>query len=133
MKKTIKGPFEVKSTPQPADDATEKIGAMRMIFEKKFSGELDATGVVSMLGIMNKELQSGAYVALEIVTGTLDGRAGTFCLQHNSKMTRGEQDQSISVVPDSGHGELKGLSGRMIIDIVDGKHFYNFEFEIPDA
>ena len=106
---------------------------MRMTVEKKFSGDLDATGLVSMLGMLNKDLGSGAYVALELITGTLLGRAGTFCLQHNSKMIRGRQEQSISVVPDSGHGELKGLSGEMTIDITDGKHFYNFIFEIPEA
>lgn len=133
MKKTIKGSFEISSTPQTPDETTEKIGAMRMTFEKKFSGSLEATGLVSMMGMMNKELASGAYVALELVTGTLEGRAGTFCFQHNSKMARGLPEQSITVVPDSGHGELKGLTGEMTIDIVDGKHFYVFDFEMPEV
>lgn len=133
MKMTINGSFEIKTSPQANDETSEKIGIMRMSFEKKFSGALDGTGLVSMMGMMNKELGSGAYVALEKFSGTLEGRAGTFCFQHNSKMSRGKTEQSISVVPDSGHGELKGLSGQMTIDISEGKHFYTFEFEIPDA
>lgn len=130
MKKTIKGPFEIKGTPQPADEITQKIGAMRMTFEKRFSGALDATSVVSMMGIMKQALGSGGYVALELVTGTVEGRSGSFCLQHSSTMTRGVPAQTIAVIPDSGTAELEGLRGSMTIDIVDGQHFYTFDYEV---
>jgi hypothetical protein len=73
---------------------------------------------------------SAGYVALEQVTGELDGRPGTFVLQHNATMNRGVPSLSIAVVPDSGTGQLAGLSGTMAITITDGKHFYDFEYTI---
>ena len=83
-----------------------------------------------MMGCMNQELGSGGYVALEIVTGSLAGRKGTFQLQHSSTMARGKPTQSVTVIPDSGTGELSGLSGKMIIDIIEKVHFYTFEYEL---
>lgn len=130
MKKTVKGRFEIKSNPLPVDDITQSIGAMRIAFEKRFIGALDAIGVVSMMGVMNKEIGSGAYVALERITGSLDDLKGSFSLQHSSSMARGIPAQKISVIPDSGTEDLKNLSGEMIIDIVDGEHFYTFNYVI---
>jgi hypothetical protein len=130
MKNTVIGKFEVKSTPLPVDEFTQVIGAMRMIFQKTFSGALDATGTVSMMGMMNQDLGSGAYVALEKITGSLDGHKGSFCLQHSSSMSRGKPTQSVKVVPDSGTEELKNISGEMSIDIVEGQHFYTFTYEL---
>jgi hypothetical protein len=76
---------------------------------------------------------SGAYVAVERVSGTLNGRQGTFLLHHRGVMTRGTPDLSISVVPDSGPGELAGLTGTMAIVIAPGgKHSYDFEYALPD-
>lgn len=75
---------------------------------------------------------SAGYVAIERVVGTLDGRAGSFILQHSATMTRGEPRMAIEVVPDSRTGELKGLSGTMTIDIVEGKHFYTFDYQLSD-
>lgn len=130
MKKTVKGPFEIKSIPLPGDEASQAIGMMRMKFEKQFTGDLEANAVVSMMGMMNKDIGSGGYVALEKVTGTLQGRKGSFCLQHSSQMERGKSSQSILVVPDSGTEELTGLSGEMVIDIVEGQHFYTLSFKL---
>lgn len=130
MKKTVKGHFEIKSNPLPADEVTHALGAIRMIFEKRFAGALDATSVVSMMGIMNKDINSGAYVALEKITGTLEGLKGSFALQHSSGMDRGIPSQKISVIPDTGTGQLKNLSGEMFIDIIDGQHFYTFTYEL---
>lgn len=84
-----------------------------------------------MLGYLLKDLNSGAYVAMEKVTGQLQGRHGTFYLHHSSTMTRGVPVQSIKVVPDSGTDALTGLVGSMTIDIVGGKHFYTFDYTIP--
>lgn len=128
--KTIQGGFEVKATPQPCDDTLQKIGAGRMIFEKTFAGPLEATSVVAMMGIMDQQTQSGGYVALEKVTGKVEGLEGSFCLQHSSSMNRGVPAQFITVVPGTGTGGLAGLKGDMMIDITDGKHFYTFRYEI---
>jgi hypothetical protein len=65
------------------------------------------------------------------VTGTLKGRKGGFVLQHSATMTRGVPELSITVVPDSGIGELKGLVGKMnIVIATDGKHSYTFDYAI---
>ena len=74
---------------------------------------------------------SGGYVAIETVHGTLEGRTGTFILQHSGTMTRGAPQLIITVVPDSGTGELTGLTGKMTINIVDKNHFYDFEYDLP--
>ena len=131
MKNTVKGKFEVQSTPQPSDELSQSIGVMRMRFEKRFEGPLQATSIVSMTGVFDQELDSGGYVAIERLTGSLDGKRGSFYLQHNSTMNRSVPSQHIVVIPDSGTEELKGLTGKMTIDILeDGAHFYTFEYEI---
>lgn len=127
MSATAKGTFDIKSTPHPASDMVEGLNAGRMTFHKTWHGALEGTSVVEMLGMMDKELVSGAYVALERFTGSLDGRKGSFAMQHSSTMERGKPTQHISVVPDSGTDELKELRGTMVIDIVEKQHFYTFE------
>jgi hypothetical protein len=130
MTRTIKGTFDIKGSPLAAEPSTEAIGAGRMRFDKTFHGDLQGTSVVEMLGLMNKELASGGYVAMERFTGTLIGKSGSFAMQHSSTMHRGIPQQRIIVVPDSGTGELQGLSGSMIIDIIEKQHHYTFEFEL---
>jgi len=76
---------------------------------------------------------SAGYVAIEQVTGVLNGRSGSFILQHNGTMTRGAPQLTVSVVPDSGTGQLSGLAGTMTIKITDGKHFYDFTYTLPES
>ena len=130
MSKIAKGSFEVKPAMLPADEATQRLGAMRMTFEKRFQGPLDATGFVSMIGMMDNETGSGAYVALEKITGSLDGRKGGFYLQHSCAMDRGKPSQAISIVPNSGTEQLAGISGKLTVDIVNDDHFYTLEYEL---
>jgi flagellar basal body rod protein FlgG len=124
-----RGDFDVKLTPQTPADAA--VG--RMTLDKQFHGALEATSQGEMLAIQGGVKGSAGYVAMERVTGTLQGRSGSFALQHNGTMTRGEPQLVITVVPDSGTGELAGLSGRMTIDISGGKHSYGFEYTIAEA
>ncbi|HQZ40976.1 MAG TPA: DUF3224 domain-containing protein [Vicinamibacterales bacterium] len=124
----IRGEFDVKMTPQPADEAAGPMG--RFTLAKEFRGDLTGASRGQMLAFGSATEGSAGYVAMEQVSGTLGGKAGTFVLQHSSTMTRGTPRQSITVVPDSGTGELLGLSGSMTIDIVGGKHFYDFNFEM---
>jgi hypothetical protein len=84
-----------------------------------------------MLAGMGEVKESGAYVAIERVRGTLGGRTGTFAVHHRGVMTRGAQQLVITVVPDSGTGDLAGIAGTMTIDIKDGKHFYTFDYTLP--
>ena len=130
---TIKGQFAIKATPLELGDAEKRLGAMRMMFEKHFSGTLEANSIVVMLGLMKKDVGSGGYVALERVEGILNDRKGSFCLQHSSSMNRGKPEQKINVIPDSGTDELVGLSGQMKIDVVNGEHFFTFEYSLNES
>ncbi len=133
MTQQIKGEFNVKRSAEPACDMGDGIEAGHFRFDKRFHGALDATSVVHMLAVMTEVPGSAAYVAIERITGTLDGRAGTFWMQHNGTMDRGTPALSVTVVPDSGTSELAGLTGRLAIDIVDGKHYYTFDYALPES
>ena len=126
------GPFDVKLAPQALSDVAEHSGLGRLSLDKQFHGALEATSTGEMLAFRSATPGSAGYVAMETVRGTLDGRAGTFVLQHSSTLTRGEPLQSITVVPDSGTGALAGLSGRRVVDIAaGGAHSYRFEYTLP--
>jgi hypothetical protein len=128
-----KGTFEVRLTPQGQQDKSQESTLGRMSIEKQFHGDLEATSKGEMLSAGTSVKGSAGYVAIERVSGTLQGRTGSFVLQHSGTMTRGAPQLTISVVPDSGTGQLAGLAGNMAITIVDGKHSYDFEYMLPEA
>ena len=127
------GTFEVKLSPQAPDDKNDDASPGRMSIDKQFHGDLEATSKGQMLAAMTAVKGSAGYVAMERVSGTLHGRNGAFVLQHSGTMARGAQQQSVTVVPDSGTGELVGLAGKMTIIIADGKHSYDFEYTIAET
>ena len=125
------GPFDVKLTPQTDANSDSSIG--RMTIDKQFHGDLEAHSVGQMLSAMGSVKGSAGYVAIEKVSGTLHGKKGTFVLQHNAIMDRGKPSLNIIVIPDSGTGELEGLTGTMTIDIAaGGKHTYKFSYSLPE-
>lgn len=124
------GTFEVKLKPQATDDKGNGSALGRMSIDKQFSGDLEGTSKGEMLTAGTSVKGSAGYVAIELVTGALGGRSGSFLLQHSGTMTRGAPQLNITVVPDSGTGQLAGLSGKMAINIADGKHWYDFEYAI---
>jgi hypothetical protein len=126
------GAFEVKVTPQPQDDKSAGPTVGRMSLDKQFHGDLEATSKGEMLAVSTAVKGSAGYVAMEQVSGTLHGRRGTFALQHTGTMTRGAPTLSVTVVPDSGTGQLVGLSGRLDIQIADGKHSYTFDYTLAE-
>lgn len=127
---TIRGKFDVKLLPQPADELTgEAVG--RFLLDKRYHGDLDATAVGQMLAIRGAATGSAGYVAMERVTGTLAGRQGGFALQHRGVMTRGTPELLVTVVPDSGTGGLEGLAGSLQIEIAGGEHSYVFDYSLP--
>jgi hypothetical protein len=127
------GTFEVKLSPQPADDHADGATLGRMTIDKQFRGDLEATSKGQMLTGMSSVKGSAGYVAIERVSGTLAGRRGTFILQHTGTMARGAPSLTVTVVPDSGTDELTGVSGTMSIDITGGQHSYTFEYTLPAA
>ncbi|HAF15470.1 MAG TPA: DUF3224 domain-containing protein [Blastocatellia bacterium] len=122
------GKFAVKLNPQEDKDGDPTVG--RMSIEKEFQGDLEGPSKGQMLAVSTDVKGSAGYVAMERVSGTLQGKSGTFALQHSGTLTRGAAQLSVTVVPDSGTGQLVGLAGKMTINIVDGKHLYEFEYTL---
>jgi Protein of unknown function (DUF3224) len=129
MTKHATGTFEVTLKPQPLFHETSPLLG-RLSIDKQFHGDLIGTSTGEMLSSRTSIKDSAGYVAIEMVSGTLHGRKGTFVLQHSSLMTRGEAQQSITVVPDSGTDELHGLTGTMVISNDQGKHSYTFDYNL---
>ena len=124
------GSFEIEMTWQPPHDGAEGATLARATGNKQFSGDLVGSSALEMLSAKTAVAGSAAYVAIERVTGNLQGREGSFVLHHTGIMNRGTPSLTIAVVPDSGTGGLAGLQGRMTIDIVEGHHLWSFEYTL---
>jgi len=128
-----KGEFDVRLVPQPPGDETEGSTPGRVTIEKEYRGDLVATSKGEMLTASTAIQGSAGYVAIERVTGRLGGRTGSFVLQHSGTLNRGEPRLNISIVPDSGTGELTGAAGTMTVEVAGGKHFYEIEYTLPGS
>jgi uncharacterized protein DUF3224 len=128
------GTFDVKMVPQPPDDKAEGATLARASGEKQFHGDLEGTAKGQMLTAVTDVKGSAGYVAIERITGTLNGRTGSFVLQHSGIMAHGTYQQTVTVVPDSGTGQLAGIAGKMTGTIdAAGKHSYDLEYTLPAA
>lgn len=127
-----KGSFTVEVKPAGEPDVVDGVPLGRMSLSKRFEGDLAGTGKGEMLTAITPIKGSAGYVAIERVTGSLAGRTGSFVFQHSGTMHQGAQQLSITVVPGSGTGELAGLTGTFRLNIVEGKHFYEFEYSLPE-
>jgi hypothetical protein len=127
------GTFEVNLQPQGLSEQGQAAALGRLSIDKQFQGDLEATSAGEMLSAMTPVEGSAGYVALERVTGSLQGRSGAFTLQHNGLMARGAPQLTITVVPDSGADELEGIAGTMEIIIEGGQHRYELEYTLPDV
>lgn len=125
------GTFDVKLVPLPPDEKAAPANLGRMSIDKQIHGDFEGSTVGEMMMAGTDVKGSAGYVAMERVTGLLKGKKGTFVLQHSGIMNRGVPELSVTVVPDSGTGELLGLAGTFSIQIVDGKHLYEFEYSLP--
>lgn len=131
MMRHANGNFDVKTVALAPDDATTGIAISRYALDKQFHGDLEAVSRGEMLGAGDPSKGAAGYVALEVVTGTLDGRKGSFALQHNGTMDHGKFEISVVMVPGSGTGELAGIAGAMTITVAAGKHSYQLEYSLP--
>ncbi len=127
------GPFDVKLAAQGTPDKADGSTLARMSIDKHYHGDLEAIAKGEMLTAGTEVQGSAGYVAIERVTGTLKGRSGSFVLQHSATLTRGVPVQNITVVPDSGSGQLTGITGKLTVIIEGGKHSYEFEYSLPAA
>ncbi len=133
MTRHAEGTFDVKTTPLPPDDATTGTAIGRFALDKQFHGDLEGTGKGEMLGAGNPATGTAGYVAIEQVTGTLQGHSGSFAFQHIGTMDQGKFQLSVTVVPGSGTGDLVGVAGTMTITNVSGKHSYTFDYTLPES
>jgi Protein of unknown function (DUF3224) len=127
------GTFDVQMTPRAPDDSSDQSAIGRMALDKHFHGDLEAASVGQMLAAMSSVKGSGGYVAMERVTGVLNGRRGSFVLQHSGTMNRGAPHLTLTVVPDSGTDDLTGLTGSMEIIIEGKQHAYDFSYTITPS
>ena len=126
----ISGEFDVKMAPETLSATAAQSGLGRMSLDKRYHGPLEASGHGEMLSVRASEPGSAGYVALERVQGSLDGRQGSFYLQHSGTMTRGAPTLSVTVVPDTG---TDALQGKLAIRIENGKHYYDFTYDFAPA
>jgi len=129
--KIAKGTFEVKVTPVKDDDASIVEGMGRLTLNKTWSGELVGTSKGQMLGYSDKAQTTGGYVAMEVFTGTVNGKKGSFALQHVGTMEKGKFAINVEIIPGSGTADLTGITGKLEIIIADGKHSYELAYSLP--
>lgn len=128
----ITGEFSVDLDPiEPYTNGIDGVKIRRMSLDKTFRGELSATSQGEMLSAMTPTKGSAGYVAIEQVSGMLSGKKGSFVLQHFGVMASGTDRLILEIIPDSGQLELEGISGKMTIKMEEGKHFYEFDYELP--
>lgn len=125
-----KGTFEVKMSGEPPYDVVDGVSLSRASFDKQFTGPLQAESHVQMLAARTSVETSAGYVAVERITGTLEGRSGSFVTLHMGMMNGGTNDLRVMIVPDSGTGQLAGITGTMQIDIVEGQHRYTVDYSL---
>lgn len=130
MTQTASGTFSVDISPQPDTDVMDGVTLGRLALSKQFSGDLVGQGKGQMLTAMTGEEGSAGYVAIERISGSLHGRRGSFVLQHRGTMDRGAKSLSIRIVPDSGTGELAGITGSFEIDVEEGLHKYTLHYRL---
>jgi hypothetical protein len=127
------GTFEVKTAPLPKDEAIGATSIGRYSLDKSYHGDLEGASAGEMLGAGSLATGTAGYVAIEEVTGTLNGLSGSFALQHFGTMDRGNFEINVQVVPGSGTDGLMGITGTMKIIIEGGKHSYQLEYALPEG
>ena len=133
MTRHAEGTFDVKNTPLPPDDATTGTPIGRFALDKQFHGDIEAPSKGEMLAAGDPSKGTAGYVAIEHITGTLQGHTGSFALQHLGTMEQGKFNLTVTVVPGSGTGDLTGIAGSMTIIIAAGKHSYTFDYTLPES
>ncbi|NML60231.1 DUF3224 domain-containing protein [Massilia sp. RP-1-19] len=124
-----KGAFEVQLKPAPPEPGRTRVG--RMMMDKQYFGDLVATAQGEMLSAGNPATGSASYVAIEHVSGALNGKQGDFALAHTGTMHNSANDLTISIVPGSGTGELTGIDGKLTLSINGDQHFYEINYTLP--
>ena len=126
---TARGTFEVTMEPEPPFLEQDGLTLTRTHVRKEFSGDVVGASEAQMLAAFTATPGSAGYVAIEHFTGSVDGKSGAFALQHSGVMSKGDAQLAVTIVPDSGAGELTGISGNMEIANDEGRHSYVLHYE----
>ena len=130
MTQAAKGSFTITMIPPPAGEGGGRLAVGRMFIDKQYTGDFVGTGQGEMLSAGNPAAGSAGYVAIEHVIGTLNGRSGSFALQHSGTMHDGDSHLVIAIVPGSGTGDLFGIEGKLTLDIAERQHFYQIDYTL---
>lgn len=133
MSTHVSGSFSITMTPATTPQRSGRTALGRMLLQKVYTGELAATASGEMLSAVTDTSGAAGYVAIEAITGVLQGRQGSFVVQHAGTMADGKQELSVVIVPHSGTGQLQGISGTMAIRIEAGQHFYDLDYALPQS
>ena len=127
---TARGSLDVNTEAEPPFLEQDGITLNRSIVHKEFSGDMVGASEVQMIAAFTGTPESAAYVAIEHFTGSVSGKSGSFVLQHSGVMNKGDAELTVTIVPDSGTGELTGISGTLAIDNDEGRHSYVLDYEL---
>ena len=127
---TARGPLAVNTEAEPPFLEQDGLKLNRNLVRKEFSGDMVGSSEAQMIAAFTGTPGSAAYVAIEHFTGSVSGKSGSFALQHNGVMNRGDAELKVTIVPDSGTGELTGISGTLEIDSGEGQHSYILDYEL---
>jgi hypothetical protein len=125
-----RGTFTVKTAPQPPDPAHTESQIGHFLLDKQYEGDLEGSAFGQMLGAGNPATGSAGYVAIERVTGRIEGRSGSFTLLHRGVMSSGALELLVTVIPGSGTGDLEGIDGTLTIEAKEGQHHYAFDYSL---
>ena len=128
---TARGTFDVNTEAEPPFLEQDRLKLNRNKVRKEFSGDMVGVSEAQMIAAFTSNPGSAGYVAIDHFTGSVGGKSGSFVLQHSGVMNRGDAQLTVMIVPDSGTGELIGISGTLEIDNDEGRHSYvlHYEFE----
>ena len=126
---TVRGPLDVNIEAEPPFLEQDGLKLNRNVVRKEFSGDMVGTSEAQMIAAFTGTPGSAGYVAIEHFTGSVDGKSGSFVLQHSGVMNKGDAQLTVTIVPDSGAGELAGISGTLEIDNDEGQHSYVLDYE----
>ena len=124
-----RGSLDVAMESEPPFLEQDGVSLNRNVVRKEFSGDVVGVSEAQMIAAFTGTPGSAGYVAIERFEGTVDGKSGSFVLQHSGVMNRGDAQLTVVIVPDSGAGELAGISGTLEIDNNEGQHSYVLDYE----
>ncbi len=128
---TARGLLDVNIEAEPPFLEQDELKLNRNVVRKEFSGDMVGTSEAQMIAAFTGTPGSAGYVAIEHFTGSVGGKSGSFVLQHSGVMNKGDAQLTVTIVPDSGTGELGGISGTLEIDNDEGQHSYILDYELP--